>query len=129
MKRYLFLFVAAIALTMPGCENAPPVEEPIKVTSVSVAPATLELAVGQTSTLVATVLPADAANKAVEWTSSAPTIVSVNPSTGLVTALAEGGATITAKTAEGGFEDTCTITVNDPRLDTPTQKIGVPEFQ
>lgn len=54
---------------------------------------------------------------AVEWSSSAPEIVSVN-SSGRVTANKIGSAVITAKL--GGFEDTCTVTVNLANNQTPS---------
>ena len=54
---------------------------------------------------------------AVEWSSSAPEIVSVN-SSGRVTANKIGSAVITAKL--GGFEDTCTVTVNLATNQTPS---------
>lgn len=62
--------------------------------------------------LVPTVLPADATNKAVVWSSSNPAVASVNAQTGAVTAVAEGTCTITATAADGaGATRSCTVTV------------------
>ena len=83
--------------------------DPVAVTGVSLDKHELSLSAGQTGTLTATVTPANATNKAVTWTSSAPTVATV--SGGVVTALAEGTAVITVKTTDGGFTDTCTVTV------------------
>ena len=61
-------------------------------------------------TLKATVLPSDATNKNVTWTSSNPKIASVS-STGVVKAVRPGTAVITCKTANGGYTATCKVTV------------------
>ena len=88
-------------------------DEPVAapVTGVSVAPSTLELEVGQSSTLTATVAPANAANPAVSWTTSNAAVATVS-SSGLVTAIGAGSATITATTEDGGFTATSTVTVS-----------------
>lgn len=82
----------------------------VAVTGVDVAPATAALNVGATQQLTATVAPTDATDKTVAWTSSAPSIATVSTS-GLVTAVANGSATITATTTDGSFTDTSAITV------------------
>ena len=87
----------------------------IYVTSVTVAPKTIALDLGGETTAqpVATVLPEDASNKNVEYTSSNPEIAFVDAKTGLITAVSEGTATITCA-AENHPErnfDTCEVTV------------------
>ena len=64
--------------------------------SVSIAPASLDLETGNKATLTATVLPANAKDKGVTWSSNLPAIASVDAVTGEVTALAPGKAEITA---------------------------------
>ena len=64
--------------------------------------------------LTATVTPENATNKNVRWTSSDETIAIVKG--GVVTGLAEGEATITVTTRDGGFTAECKVTVTD----TPT---------
>lgn len=64
---------------------------------------------GATETLTATVAPDDANNKNVIWTSSDEAIATV--ANGVVTAVAKGTATITAKTEDGNFEATCSVEV------------------
>ncbi|MDR0699473.1 MAG: Ig-like domain-containing protein [Tannerella sp.] len=79
------------------------------VTGVTLNHTTAELTVGQTLALTATVAPPDATNKTVTWTSSAPSVASVN-NAGVVTALsADGTAVIIASTADGGFTATCAV--------------------
>ena len=68
-----------------------------------------DLAVGEKLQLTAEVKPDNATIKAVTWTSSDDTVLTVSAS-GLVTALEEGTATITA-TGFGDVEGTCSITV------------------
>ena len=83
---------------------------PLPVTGVNLNKSSTTLIVGATETLTANVLPANAGNKAVTWSSSA-SAVTVNQS-GLVTAVAVGNAVITVTTTEGGFTSTCNVTVN-----------------
>ncbi len=80
------------------------------VTGVSVAPTAVTLLPTQTQQLTATVLPSNAGNKSVNWSTSAASKATVN-STGLVTAVAVGAASITATTVENGFVASATITV------------------
>jgi uncharacterized protein (TIGR02145 family) len=68
---------------------------------------------GNTLTLTATVLPANATSRGVTWTSSNPEVATVG-STGVVTAVAWGVATITATTEEGNRTATCVVTVSVP---------------
>ena len=82
----------------------------IAVTSVSVAPTSTSLAVNQTYQLNASILPSNATNQSVTWTSSNTTIATVS-TTGLVTAKAAGTATITVKTTDGNKTATSNITV------------------
>ncbi len=84
----------------------------ISVTDVTLSEATLALNVGDTHTLIATVMPENATNTAVTWNSSATDVVSVND--GVLTAHAAGEATITVTTADGGKQASCVVTVTDP---------------
>lgn len=82
-------------------------------TSVTVAPATLALDVGEVGNVSATVLPAEATQNVV-WSSSAPLVASVTQA-GVVTAQSEGVATITAtSTGVGNLTGTCAVTVTEP---------------
>jgi hypothetical protein len=82
----------------------------VPVTSVSVSPTTSSLAVGQTQQLTATVLPSNATNKTVSWTTTNAAVANVS-SSGLVSANAAGTATITATTQDGNKTATSAITV------------------
>lgn len=67
---------------------------------------------GTTSQLTATVLPATAINKRIQWSSSNENIVSVDQN-GNITANAVGSSNITAKTEEGNYTATSIISVVD----------------
>lgn len=55
--------------------------------------------------------PAEATNKAVSFKSDNTAVATVNETTGEVTGVKEGTATITITTADGNFTDTCVVTV------------------
>ncbi len=86
----------------------------VAVDSIKIAPKSLALAIGQTSTLGTTVYPDGATNSAVTYSSGSPSVATVSQS-GLVTAIAVGSATITVTSAaDGSKTDVCTVTVTDP---------------
>ncbi len=85
-------------------------EEEVPVTGVTVAP-TSNLVLGDTQQLTATVLPANATNKNVTWSSNDTNVATVSASA-LVTAGSVGSATITVTTVDGNFTDTCSVTVS-----------------
>jgi len=67
--------------------------------------------IGESVQLEATVLPADATNKEVNWKSSNESICIV--SHGQIVAVGYGTAIIIATTVDGGYIATCTVTVTD----------------
>ena len=83
--------------------------ETVAVTGVTLNAASGTLAPGATTTLTATVAPANATNKTVLWTTSNSAVATV--SGGTVTAVGYGTATITATTQDGGFTATYALTV------------------
>ena len=95
----------------------------VPVTGVSISPSSLNLEVGSSASLTANVMPANATNKNVTWTSSHPSIASINHS-GQVTALAAGSGTITVTTSEGGLTDTISFTVIEQSLPPETNNFS-----
>ena len=87
----------------------------VAVTGVNLNASSGELTVNGQTTLTATVVPANATNKTVTWTSSAPTVATVV--NGVVTALNAGTAVITATTEDGGFTATYSLTVKVATVD------------
>jgi formylglycine-generating enzyme required for sulfatase activity len=113
MKRKLkiitnLLLIALFAAVVTSCGEDKP--ETVQVTSVTLNKTRLTLAVGGTEALKATVTPDNATDKALTWTSSAPTVAVI--ADGVVTAVAKGAATITTATANGKMA-TCEVTVDD----------------
>ena len=98
--------VASILLTYTPISSSS-----ISVTGVTLNKSSLSLMVGDSETLVATVEPTNADNLDVEWDSSDADVADVD-SSGLVTAVATGSATITVTTDDGGFTASCTVTVS-----------------
>jgi len=85
------------------------------VTGVSLSPDTATLNIGSSAYLTATVTPVNPFNKNVSWSSGDTTIATVDP-TGLLTGVAEGTATITVTTEDGGFTATSDIDRKSTRL-------------
>lgn len=86
----------------------------VSATGVSISPDSKTLNKGETVQLTATVLPTDATDKTVIWSSSNNDIASVD-NNGEVTAVGPGTATITATANDGsGKAASCRITVNEP---------------
>ncbi|MEW6541137.1 MAG: S-layer homology domain-containing protein [Bacillota bacterium] len=90
----------------------------------TVAPAAATINVGATRQLTATVVPADATNKAVTWTSGNTTVATVvydgDGRLATVTGVAAGNAVITATTVDGNHTATSTITVTVPAAAPPS---------
>ena len=89
-------------------------EQAPDVTGVKLNKTAATLTEGQTTYLSATVSPAGANGK-VTWSSSNRSVATVS-STGKVTGVKAGTATITAKTADGGYTATCKVTVTAKKV-------------
>lgn len=81
----------------------------IAVTGVNLNVSSLSLGINDTNTLNATVLPSNATNKSVTWSTSNANVATV--SGGLVTAVSQGNATITVRTNDGNYTATCAVNV------------------
>ena len=121
-----FLWIALV-LTASTCKKMPEPEEQkdltVHVTDVDILRENLELTEGETFRLGARVTPANATNARVSWSSDNAAVASVGQENGLVTAISTGKATITVTTVDGGFTDTCPVTVSEaatPPTPTPT---------
>jgi len=83
---------------------------PVAVTGISVDKKTWDGYVGAQVTLKAYFSPVNATNQSLKWTSSNTQIASVD-SKGLVTLKEKGTAKITATSVDGGYKDSCAVTV------------------
>ena len=108
--------ICAVTVNIPKPADPTPTPTPsvVKVSSVSLNPSSLSLTKkGQTARLSATVSPSNATNKSINWSSSNNNVATV--SNGVVTAVGNGSATITATAADGsGKRASCSVTVNIP---------------
>ena len=84
----------------------------VAVESVSLSPDKLSSRVGDTQRLIATISPSNATDKSVIWSSSNTSVATVS-SSGIITAITSGTATITVKTNDGGKSADCIITVSE----------------
>ena len=106
MKR-IILMAAAFCLLI-GCDKPA-----VTVNTIKLNYSTLNLTVGESYTITATVDPVDASNSAYTWSSDDATIASVDQS-GKITALKDGSTNIKATLTDGSKSATCKVTVTDP---------------
>lgn len=83
------------------------------VTGITLDKTSADMNIGDTISLKASVVPADAANQSVVWTSSDNSVAAVDAN-GTVKALKQGTADITAASQDGGFTALCKVTVIKP---------------
>ena len=107
-------------LAFAGVSCQPDVIEQVTVpvTAVTVNPASLILQEGMSYRLEATVVPADATEPGLDWSSSDDRVATVDEN-GVVTAIAVGYANVIVKTRDGGKTAQCLVTVEGttPPLD------------
>ena len=94
-----------------------------EVTGVTLNKSSLNLGVGGSEVLSATVLPADATNKQVTWLSSTPSIATVSQS-GVVTGVKEGTTQISVITADGSKTAICSVIVSGQTQTEPGTQTG-----
>ncbi|MBR1575658.1 MAG: CotH kinase family protein [Bacteroidales bacterium] len=107
----LLISFLILSIALPACQPDIIIEEEpdIPVKGISLRPLELTLEPGQTSQLQLTVLPDNATDPTVRWTTDNRAVATVQE--GLVTALASGKAQITAISNDGGFRAVCFLTV------------------
>ena len=92
--------------------------ETIAVEQITLSATSLSLKLGDSRTLTATVIPSDATDSQVTWSSSDPSVATVSDQ-GEVTAVRAGNCTITA--TAGGKSAACTVTVSAKEI--PVERI------
>lgn len=83
---------------------------PIEVTGIFLDKQYLSMYRNNTEALTATVIPSNATDQSINWSSSNSQVATVS-SAGRITAIAAGDAVITAKTNDGGKTANCSVTV------------------
>lgn len=100
---------------LTATKNISVVSNEVKVTSIEINGSN-QLNVAESTTLTATILPENATNKVVIWTSSDEAVATVNAQ-GVVTGISEGTVTITAITTDGSNKSaTKTISVKSIKV-------------
>ena len=84
----------------------------VAVTGVTLSDNSITINRFETYTLSATVMPNDATDKSVTWSSSNVNVATVD-SNGVVRSVASGSATITVTTVDGGFTAQCSVSVTN----------------
>lgn len=105
----------AIVINGPLSSEASEWTKIVGVASVSLSNTELTMLVNDETDITATILPEDATNKNLTWTSSDESVASISSDGGTchVKALKKGDATITVKTEDGGMTAICTIHVGE----------------
>ncbi len=83
---------------------------PVVLKGITLKTTSLTLKYGTTTTLTPVLTPTNATIKTVTWSSSDTSIVTVS-STGVLKPIADGTATITVTSTDGGYTATCVVTV------------------
>ena len=83
--------------------------EQVAVTGMTLEKKSIEVEKGKTEAINAIITPENATRKGITWTSSNANVATVT--NGVVKGISAGTATITATTKDGGFTDTCEVTV------------------
>ena len=84
----------------------------VAVTGITLSKSKLTLLVGDSKRLSANVLPSNASNPDVTWSSSDDSVAEVDEN-GEVTAVSAGTAKISAASEDGGYQDFCSVTVTE----------------
>lgn len=107
MKKLLLVFGVLVTLTF--CKKKETTDA-IPVTGVTLSKTELSVFVDGSGGLVATIMPEDASNKNVTWSTDNPTVAAVD-NEGKVSGISSGTAIITVTTVSGNKTARCTITV------------------
>lgn len=119
MKPFIKLFPISLSLLAVSCSGFGDIfnfDENVKVTGVSFSQSSYSIYQNKSLKLEPTILPSNATNKSLTWSSSDSSILTVN-NKGVVSlgssAQADSSATITATTVDGGYTATCNVVVKE----------------
>jgi len=126
MKNIVYIPIIAVLLLTASCQREG------RVTGVRLDRNEITLNVGENFSLTATVIPADANDQTVYWTSSDPDKVSVSNDgriTGISATAAGNPVDIRVSTMEGEFDDRCKVTVLPPVITITGQPTAITEVK
>jgi hypothetical protein len=98
----------------------------VKVTGIKVTQKTLEISVGQSVTVNAEVVPANATENRYSWSVDNGDVIDIETN-GRITGKSQGVAKVTAVSLEGQFQDTCTVTVKEAETGSDSKEPQKPE--
>ena len=116
----------------PGIENSP---EPVTVTGITLQETSVNIMIGDSIQLHASVVPEDAANQNITWSSNKPTIAPVDENGFVRVGIISYTTTvvITATTEDGNYAKKCTLNVKIPNIYNAavlqSRRIGDTEWQ
>lgn len=123
----IFLLIIAIPFTLCSCDSIFGAFDK-EVTSISLSESEITLTVGDSKMIEAQILPEDASNKSLVWTSSNNEVAVVDD--GTITAK-KAGAVVIKVEADNGVSKSCNVTVENPEItkitlsdETATLKVG-----
>ena len=111
VRKSFLIPMVLMGMLLSGCPSPQETDNTVKVNGVELSADTVTLDINDTSELTANVLPTDATNKEVTWSVSNENVISF--ANNVITGLSSGTSIITVTTVDGGFTDTCTVTVNE----------------
>jgi hypothetical protein len=106
--RFVAIAILAFVFVLTGCHRG--ATDNVPVTGITLNKASTTILVGSTEQLTATIAPLSATNQNSTWSTSDASKATVS-SNGLVTAVAEGTAVISATTIDGGFTASCSVSI------------------
>ncbi len=113
----IILLAVSVLFTACGGDDG----KPVALKGITLRPA-LTIMPGRTSQLNVKFNPDNATNKSVTWTISDSKIATVS-STGLVTGIKDGQATITVTSLDGNFTASCSVLVSSKEV--PAARVGL----
>jgi uncharacterized protein YjdB len=96
----------------------------ISVTGIILDKTNVNLDAGRAMVLTPSIVPQNATNKSLIWSSSNSSIASVD-SNGLIIGKSQGTALITVKTADGGYTAVCTVMVSGTSVNVPVTGVSL----
>ena len=112
-----------IACAISSCKKVMVVPESVSVSGVTLNSESLQLTVGESRVLTATVSPYNASNKKVLWSTSNASVAEVS-SEGIVKALETGSSTIKVTTDDGAKTAECKVTVKAKAVSVTSVKLN-----
>lgn len=105
-----------ITCTAGEVSTSAAIQVQVPVSKISLNKSHLDMEVGDTYELIATISPSEADSEELIYESANTSIAAVDEN-GKITAVGEGETTITVKTPDGTVESSCTVTVTKPTLE------------